>query len=132
MLAAMVLPPLVIRCAEMVKVMPRVIARAIVSPSARPRPSITAAITPGLPYGRTAVRIISQLVAPRASAASSLACGVWRNTSRESEVMIGSTMIASTSAAEQDGAAVRAVAAEERDPAEVVVQPDRRSPGPGR
>ncbi len=74
----------------------RVIASAMVSPSARPRPSITAAMTPGRPYGSTAVRIISHRVAPRASAASSLAVGVCRNTSRESEVMIGSTMIAST------------------------------------
>ena len=41
---------------------------AIVSPRARPRPSIEAEITPGRPKGSTAVRIISQRVAPRASA----------------------------------------------------------------
>jgi triosephosphate isomerase len=56
----------------------------------------TAAITPGLPYGRTEVRIISHLVAPRASAASSLAVGVCMKTSREREVTIGNTMIDST------------------------------------
>ena len=39
---------------------------AIVSPSARPRPSIEALITPERPYGSTAVRIISQRVAPSA------------------------------------------------------------------
>ena len=57
---------------------------------------MTAAMTPGWPYGSTAVRIISHLVAPRASAASSFIVGVCRKTSRDSEVMIGSTMIAST------------------------------------
>ena len=35
---------------------------AIVSPSARPRPSIEPAMTPGRPYGRTANRIISHRV----------------------------------------------------------------------
>ena len=96
MLAAMVLPPFSIRLNEMLKTMPSVIASAIVSPSARPRPSITAAITPGLPYGSTAVRTISHLVAPSASAASSFMPGVCRKTSRDNDVMIGSTMIART------------------------------------
>ena len=43
---------------------------AIVSPIARPRPSIAPPVIPGREYGRTAIRIISQRVAPSASAAS--------------------------------------------------------------
>ena len=42
------------------------------------------------------MRIISQRVAPRASAASSWSTGVCRKTSRQIAVMIGSTMTAST------------------------------------
>ncbi len=57
---------------------------------------MTAAMMPGRPNGKTAVRTISHFVAPRASAASSLAVGVCRNTSRVSAVMIGSIMIANT------------------------------------
>ena len=53
-------------------------------------------MTPGRPNGSTAVRIISQRVAPRASAASLCVAGVWANTSRERAVTIGRTMIAST------------------------------------
>ncbi|BCJ38324.1 hypothetical protein Athai_58270 [Actinocatenispora thailandica] len=96
MLAAIELPPTWIRSIDTPNVAPSVIASAIVSPSARPRPSITAATMPGRPYGRTAVRIISHRVAPSASAASSFAFGVCTNTSRHSAVVIGSTMIAST------------------------------------
>ncbi len=77
----------------------RTIATAIVSPSARPRPSIEAEMMPGRAKGRTAVRIISQRVAPSASAASSWSTGVCRKTSRQIAVMIGNAMIASTSAA---------------------------------
>ena len=40
------------------------IATAIVSPSARPRPSIAAEMMPERPNGSTAMRIISQRVAP--------------------------------------------------------------------
>src|SRR5690606_17199020 len=82
------------------KVMPpdadSTMATAMVSPSARPRPSMEAETTPGRPKGSTAVRIISHRVAPSASAASSCSTGVCRNTSRLSAVMIGSTMTAST------------------------------------
>jgi hypothetical protein len=74
----------------------RMMATAIVSPSARPRPSIAPEITPERPYGSTAWRIISQRVAPRASEASSCSLGVCRKTSREIAVMIGSTITAST------------------------------------
>ncbi|MNW62287.1 hypothetical protein D3C74_404070 [compost metagenome] len=68
----------------------------MVSPSARPRPSIEALITPERPNGRTAMRTISQRVAPRAREASSWSTGVWRNTSRETAVMIGRIMTART------------------------------------
>ena len=71
----------------------RTMATAIVSPRARPRPSMTADTMPEVPNGRTAMRIISQRVAPSASAASSCRRGVWRKTSRTSEVMIGRIMI---------------------------------------
>ena len=54
----------------------RMIATAIVSPSARPSPSIEPLITADLPKGRTAIRIISQRVAPSASAPSSRRRGV--------------------------------------------------------
>ena len=50
-------------------------------------------MTPGLPKGRTAVRIISQRVAPNARAPSLWVTGVWSKTSRDSAVTIGSTMI---------------------------------------
>ena len=69
---------------------------AIVSPSARPRPSIEAEITPGRPNGRTAVRTISHWVAPSASAASLCRIGVCAKTSRLMAVTIGRIMIAST------------------------------------
>src|SRR6185312_13336682 len=71
-------------------------ATAMVSPRARPRPSITAEMIPARANGSTAMRIISQRVAPRASAASSWSPGVCRKISRDSEVMIGSTITART------------------------------------
>src|SRR5690606_3292059 len=74
-------------------------ATAIVSPSARPRPSIDAPMIADRPNGSTVILIISQCVAPSASAASSCRRGVCRNASRTTAVMIGSTMTASTSAA---------------------------------
>ncbi|AOR33491.1 hypothetical protein BFF78_22675 [Streptomyces fodineus] len=70
-------------------------ATAIVSPRARPRPSMDAEITPERPKGSTAMRTTSQRVAPRASAASSCIRGTCRNTSRLTLVMIGRIMIAS-------------------------------------
>ena len=57
---------------------------------------MAAEMTPGLPNGNTAVRIISHFVAPRASAPSLWVVGVCANTSRDSAVMIGRIMIAST------------------------------------
>lgn len=53
---------------------------------------------PGAPKGRTAMRIISQRVAPSASAASCRR-GAWRKISRQTAVMIGMTMTASTTEA---------------------------------
>ena len=82
MLAATVLPP---GCEDVevdVVVADRTSATAIVSPSARPSPSMLAPMTPGRLKGRTAVRIISQRVAPSASAASWWARGTCRKTSR--------------------------------------------------
>ena len=72
------------------------IATAIVSPSARPRPSIEPLITPDLPNGSTAIRIISQRVAPSASAPSSRRRGVCAKTSRATAEMIGRIITAST------------------------------------
>ena len=70
--------------------------------------------------GSTAIRIISQRVAPSASAASSCSVGVCRKTSRQIAVMIGRIITASTSADGEHGAAGgRRRPGEERDPAEV-------------
>jgi len=101
MLAAMVecLPAWRI-CQEKVLPTERTMTTAIVSPRARPRPSIEAEMTPERPNGRTAMRTISQRVAPSARAASSWRGGVWRKTSRDTEVMIGNTMTARIRAAE--------------------------------
>jgi|GEM_PF-3941951 len=74
----------------------RIMATAMVSPSARPRPSIAPPMMPGRPNGSTAMRIISQRVAPSARAASRCDCGTWRNTSRVMAVMIGRIITAST------------------------------------
>src|SRR6266496_1869927 len=69
---------------------------AIVSPSARPRPSIAPLIKPGRPCGSTASRIISQRVAPSAQAASMFSVGVRSKTSRPIAVTIGKIITAST------------------------------------
>ena len=67
----------------------RMIVTAIVSPSARPRPSIAPLITDDLPNGRTVIRIISQRVAPSASAPSWSLRGVCEKTSRATAETIG-------------------------------------------
>ncbi len=51
------------------------------------------------PYGITAIRIISQRVAPSASAASSCSVGAWPEASRAMAEMIGRIITASTSPA---------------------------------
>ena len=100
------------------------IATAIVSPRARPRPSIEAETMPLRPKGSTAMRIISQRVAPSASAASSWRTGVCRKISRQIAVMIGTTMTARTIAAVKIVRPVAdTVAGEEREPADVRVEP---------
>ncbi len=65
---------------------------AMVSPSARPSPSIEPPMIPPRPNGSTTVRTMPHRVPPRASAASFSAGGVWAKTSRETEAMIGRTM----------------------------------------
>ena len=75
---------------------PMISATATVSPMARPRPSMTAPVTPPLECGSTTPRIISQRVAPSASAASWCRRGVCRKISRQMAVMIGRIMIDST------------------------------------
>ncbi len=119
---AKVPPPGLSRLAWMMKSGESTVATAIVSPSARPRPSIEAEITPERPKGITAMRMTSQRVAPSARAASSIICGAWRKTSRLTLVMIGRIMIASrmpTVSIERG----RFVPGEDPGPAEVVVQP---------
>ena len=75
------------------------IVTAIVSPSARPRPSIEPLITEDLPNGRTVIRIISQRVAPSACAPSCSLRGVCEKTSRATAETIGRIITASTSPA---------------------------------
>src|SRR3954466_14237636 len=67
---------------------------AIASPSARPRPSITAAPMPGFDEESTTPLTISQRVAPSASAPSSSSSGTLRKSSRQTLATIGTTMIA--------------------------------------
>src|SRR5919206_1085294 len=72
--------------------LPITIVTAIVSPSARPKPRITAPAIPGAPFTST-TRIISHLVAPRASAASRCEPGTAASTSRTTAEIIGVNMI---------------------------------------
>src|SRR6266481_5836236 len=67
---------------------------AIVSPSARPRPSMTPPTTPIRVYGRTTCQTTSVLVEPRAYALSLRIAGTVSNTSRMIDETNGSTMIA--------------------------------------
>ena len=100
------------------------IVTAIVSPSARPRPSIAPLITEDLPNGRTVIRIISQRVAPSACAPSCSLRGVCAKASRATAETIGRIITARTSPATS---IVRPVAEagpfEDRDPAELLFQP---------
>ena len=66
---------------------------AMVSPSARPRPSMVPPMMPPRPNGRTTEVIIPQRVAPSASAASFSPGGVWENTWRITAQAIGITII---------------------------------------
>src|SRR5205807_892483 len=62
---------------------------AMVSPSARPRPSMIAPMMPARPYGRTADHTASQRVAPSPSAASRWLPGTARSTSRDTAAIYG-------------------------------------------
>ncbi len=77
------------RLATICGLAPMTRAMAIVSPNARPRPSITAPTVPPSEYGKTTPRTISHRVAPSASAPCLSPAGTWLNTSRVIEVMIG-------------------------------------------
>src|SRR5674536_40690 len=98
MFAAMLLPPGVSTRQLTSNEAASTSATAIVSPSARPRPSITALISPGRLGGSTAVLIISHRVAPSASAASRFVVGTWARTSREIAEMIGKIITSNTTA----------------------------------
>src|SRR5947208_2677236 len=74
--------------------LPITIVTAIVSPSARPRARMHAPMNPDFAAGQTAMRIISQRVAPSPSAASRYVAGTERTASSETDTIIGSTMIA--------------------------------------
>src|SRR5919199_805688 len=73
---------------------PTVSATAMVSPMARPRPSMTAPTMPPKLCGKTAPRIISHRVAPSAHAACFSDSGTVANTSRMIDVTIGMIMMA--------------------------------------
>ena len=71
---------------------PRMTATAIVSPRARPRPSMDAPMSPPRPNGSTTVRIICALVAPRARAPSRSPGGARLKTSRATDATMGTIM----------------------------------------
>jgi hypothetical protein len=68
----------------------------MVSPSARPRPSIVPPIIPPRPKGSTTARIMPHRVAPRAKAPSRSPIGARENDSFIMLVMIGTIMRATT------------------------------------
>src|SRR5215469_7219556 len=69
---------------------------AIVSPRARPRPSMVPPTMPALEYGTTTCQMTSQVVAPSPYADSFNTSGTVSNTSRITADMNGMTMTAST------------------------------------
>ena len=69
---------------------------AIVSPSARPRPSIEPPMIPPLPNGSTTVLITPHFVPPSASAPSFSPGGACEKTSRITAVQIGTIISATT------------------------------------
>src|SRR4029079_17138622 len=79
--------------------LPASMASAIVSPSARPKPRMTAPKIPVEAVGTITARIASQRVAPSPNAASRIFGGTSISASREMAEIVGSTMMASTSAA---------------------------------
>ena len=109
----------------------------MVSPSARPRPSIVPPMMPPRPNGRTTVRIMPQRVAPSASAASfspgrRLREHLAHHRARHRQHHHGHGDAGAERAADvarlvpHRGVRV-GVDLEERDPAEVLVQPQART-----
>jgi len=74
--------------------LPTTSATAIVSPSARPRPSMPAPTMPGRAVGSTPSRIVSYRVAPSAMAPSRVSVDTTLTTSRVTAVTMGRIMIA--------------------------------------
>ena len=104
-----------IECGVEPSITPLIIATAIVSPSARPSPSIEAPITPARTHGKVTARIASESVIPSASAPSIVARGTCRRRSRVVAAMIGMTMIASTIAEGSSPSPVAGRAAKEAE-----------------
>ena len=75
---------------------PMTMVTAMVSPSARAKARNTEPMMPVRAHGTTTCQVASQRVAPIASAASRCSRGTLSNTSRDTEMMNGTTMIAST------------------------------------
>ena len=75
---------------------------AIVSPSARPRPSTVAPMMPERTHGRVTLLATSQSVMPRADAPSFGSGGTPEKRSRVVEVMMGTIISASTMPAESN------------------------------
>src|SRR5215467_7513614 len=107
---------------------------AIVSPRARPSASIVPPMMPPRPNGSTTVRIMPQRVAPSASAASRSATGAWENTCRITAQAIGIHQRHGHPGDERrglvavlfpDGGVGVGVHLEDRDEAEVLVNPVR-------
>ena len=95
---------------------------AIASPTARPRPRISAAAMPPRAYGKTTPRTISQRVVPSASAPSFSSRGTPRKSSREMLETIGRIMIVRTTIAVKTLEPLVDGGAEERDEPERAVQ----------
>ena len=72
-------------------VLPVAMSTIIVSPTARPKPIITAAKIPGLAEGSTTRHSVCQRLAPRAIDAAVMLCGMFESESSASEKMIGMT-----------------------------------------
>ena len=73
----------------------------MVSPRARPRPSMVPPMMPPRPKGSTTERIMPQRVAPSARAASRSPGGAWEKTWRITAHDIGSTIIATAMPAQK-------------------------------
>ena len=107
--------------------LPISMASAMVSPSARPKPSTRAARMPDDAVGSMTFSIASQRVVPMPKAASLTLYGMRRKASAEMAATVGRIMIASTRAAGAMPGPLRSVP-KNGNPAQVFVQPIR--PGP--